>query len=90
MKDEANWAALVTIVNMDKKNFEKVKKHLEDRAALGEQSLKIPDCDVCDRISKEREKKDRNKQAISSVKVSQKKSLSLQRRPQVPPTAGYR
>ena len=71
-----NWASLVTIINMDEKNFEWIEKLIDTRTRQGS-GLTIASCADCDGISKEREKKDWSKKGMASVKGSQRKSHSL-------------
>ena len=54
------------------KNFEKVEKLMDSMPDFGLNSLKVPSCEECDSISKERERKDWNKKGMASITGSQK------------------
>ena len=69
-------AALVIIIDMDKKNYKKIEKLIYARTRHGT-GLTIPSCRECDGISRKRKKKDWSKNGLASVKWAQRKSHSL-------------
>ena len=69
-------AALVIIINMDKKNYKKIEKLIDARTRHGT-VLTIKSCRECDGISRECKKKDWSKKGLASVKWAQRKSHLL-------------